>query len=722
VASLVEYEKYGAVAVIKINNPPVNALSVGVPKGIADCLSRGVDDPTVAAIVLMGGGTTFIGGADIRELDQLSREDFTLRDALPALENCRKPVIAAIHGTALGGGLETALACHFRCAVPTAKFGLPEVKLGLLPGAGGTQRLPRLVGIPTALDMMLTGEHIDADKALRIGLLDEILTGELLPAALGFADRVIAEKRPLRRISQMNVPVDGEDSGDVTAAERHFRRVRTSLEEKAQGYLAPFLIVDCVEASVTLPFSAGLEKEAELFTQCLESPQSRALVHLFFAERAASKIPGLVSGIRPRSIAKVAVIGAGTMGGGIAMSFANAGIEVKILEVAQANLDRGLAAIRSNYERSVAKGSLAPEKMAARLGLLQGTLEYQDLADADLVIEAVFEDMELKKEILGTLDGICKPGAILATNTSTLNVDEVAAATARPRDIVGLHFFSPANVMRLLEVVRGRETAPDVLVTAIDVARKIRKLPVVVGVCYGFVGNRMLEPYMREALRLVLEGATPEQVDGVLTRFGLAMGVLSMCDLAGIDVGYHIRQSHRQDFQHDPTYHILSDRLYELGRYGQKTSRGFYLYEGRQKISDPEVPVLAEQLAAWVGVTRRSISEQEILERCLFMLINEGARILEEGIASRSSDCDLIWTNGYGFPVWRGGPMRYADEIGLEKVLEGIKRYRSALGEYGSMWFTPAPLLEKLVAEKRSFAEYRTIPPHITLERYVDRD
>lgn len=700
--SLIEYTKIGAVGVITVNNPPVNALSIGVPQGILESLEQGIGDPEVMAFVLMGAGSTFIAGADIRELELLLQPGgFTLRDLLPVFEQCSKPVIAAIHGAALGGGLETALGCHFRCAVPHAKFGLPEVTLGLLPGAGGTQRLPRLIGIEPALDMILSGAHIGAEKALSLGLIDEILDGELLPAALEYAGRVVAQNRPLPVISRLPARLSVDSGTD------YFNDIRSTLEKKSRGYLAPFLIVDCVEAAVTLPFAGGWAKEDELFRRCVASSQSKALLHLFFAERAAARIPGVDPKTPPRSIKKVAVIGAGTMGGAIAMNFANVGIPVKLLEIDVKQLETGLGVIRKNYEITADKGRITRGQVAERMALLHGTLAYDDLADADLIIEAVFEDMDVKKQIFRKLDAVCKPGAILATNTSTLNVDMIAAATERPGDVIGMHFFTPANVTRLIEIVRGRETTGDVIVSALSVTRKIRKIPVVVGVCFGFVGNRMLEPYMREAVRLILEGATPEQVDGVLTGFGMALGVCSMLDLTGmIDIAYPVRTSRRSDLKHDPGYHALTDKLYELGRFGQKTGRGFYLYNGRERSNDPEIIPLAEKLAAEHGIKRRYISDEEILERCLFTLINEAARILEEGIAYRSGDCDLIWTNGYGFPAWRGGPLQYADEIGLDRVLQALNTYRSCMGEYGAGWFTPSPLLEHCVRDGKKFADF----------------
>lgn len=698
---LVEYQQIGVVGVITVNNPPVNTLSIGVPEGIMEYLDQAIADSNIKAVVLMGAGGTFISGADIRELDALLKSDTpTIRDVFPRIEGSPKPVIAAIHGTALGGGLETALGCHFRCAVPGAKLGLPEVKLGLLPGAGGTQRLPRLIGVEPALDLMVSGQYISATKALTLGLVDEILNGDLLTGALDFANRVVDEKRPLRVISQMTARLQTTSGAD------YFNDMRSNLKKQRPDELAPFLIVDCVEAAVNAPFAEGLAMEERTFLECVDSPQSRAFRHLFFSERAATKVPGVDRTTPLRKIQKVAIIGAGTMGGGIAMNFAEAGIPVKILEVEQSALDRGLGVIRKNYESSAQKGKITPDQVEERMSLLQGVLSYDELADADLVIEAVFENMDVKQTVFKKLDQVCKPGAILASNTSTLDVDKIAAATSRPRDVVGLHFFSPANVMRLLEIVRGKQTAGDVVATVINMAQKIRKVPVVVGVCFGFVGNRMLEPYLREAMRLVLEGAAPGQIDAVLTRFGFAMGILSVVDLAGNDVGFLIREARRAEIAHDPSYQIISDKLYELGRYGQKTKRGFFIYEGRERVNDTEVVELAWNLADRLGIERRVITDEEILERCLYTLINEGADILDEGIAYHSGDCDLVWVNGYGFPAWRGGPMQYADEIGLDKVLGAMNKYREKLGAYGAMWFNPSPLLAKLVQEGKTFADH----------------
>ncbi|GGO84294.1 3-hydroxyacyl-CoA dehydrogenase [Marinobacterium nitratireducens] len=694
----VRYRTRGRIAIISLDNPPVNALGFQTRAGLRNCYRQALADETVDAILLTSEGRLFCGGADIAEFGT----DLTWRDpALPQLcdelEDSGKPLIAAIGGMALGGGLELALACDYRICDASARLGLPEVHLGLLPGAGGTQRLPRLANVGLALDMITSGQPIGATEAASSGLVDRVAEGDLLAAALAFAQELLDSDAPVRSCADLTV-----DMGQLP--ERYFNDFRAGIARKTRGYFAPECCIQAIEAACELPLAQGLEKERELFNACLDTPQARAQQHLFFAERAANRVPGVDPKTPARSIRQVAIVGAGTMGGGIAMNFANAGIPVKLLELKEDALARGLAQIRGNYEISAARGRLTERQVQERMTLLQGTLDYDDLADADLVIEAVFESLEVKRAVFEKLDQVCKPGAILASNTSTLDLDRIASFTRRPGDVIGLHFFSPANVMRLLEIVRGRQTADDVIVTALNVARTIRKVPVVVGVCFGFVGNRMLEPYAREAHRLLLEGATPAQIDRVLTDFGLAMGPLSMYDLAGIDVGFMVRESRRDAIGHDPSYNLIADRLYALGRYGQKTGRGFYIYEGRDKREDPELLALAQTIAGELGIERREISDREVLERCIYMLINEGAQILDEGIACRSGDCDLVWVNGYGFPAWRGGPLQYADEIGLEPVLEAIRHYRESLGSYGEMWFRPSPLLERLVAEGKRFS------------------
>lgn len=692
---LVNYRVEDGLALIGLNHPPVNALGQALREAISESLECAEADASVTAIVLYGEQGLFSAGADIAEFgNPAAFASPALPDLANRLSEIGKPVVAAISGLALGGGLELALACGYRVGSATARFGLPEVNLGLLPGAGGTQRLPRLIGVEPALELMVSGQPIGAKQALEVGLLNNVVYGpdSLLDEACMFALGLVVQGASAQPVSCFR------DRLKCVAGD-FFATYLAANEARWKSRLAPRLVVSAVEAACTLPVADGFAREQALFEQAEASQQSAALRHVFFAEREAGRIPDIAADIPLRTVARVAVIGAGTMGGGIAMNFVNAGIPVALLEQTGEALDRGLAQIRKNYEVSVARGKLTAAQVEERMELLFGTLDYADLGGADLVIEAVFEKMEIKQQVFSALDRVCKPGAILATNTSSLDVDVIAGFTKRPQDVVGLHFFSPANVMRLLEVVRGRATAPEVLTTVLKLARRIGKLPVVSGVCFGFIGNRMLEPYNREAHRLVLEGATPTQVDGVLTGLDLNMGVLSMTDLAGVDVNFLVRDGNRAATAHDPSYHIVGDELYRLGRFGQKTGRGFYRYEGRSRMDDPEVPELAARLAGELGVARRDdISKEEIHDRCLFMLINEGIQLLDEGIALRASDIDLVWINGYGFPAHLGGPMHYAESLGLDKVLAGIRHYREALGAYGQMWFQPAPLLERLVA------------------------
>ncbi|QRY77813.1 enoyl-CoA hydratase/isomerase family protein [Pseudomonas sp. PDNC002] len=699
--SLIRYQVEDGLALITLARPPVNALGQTLRAAVLDACQRAASDASVRAIILHGDGKLFSAGADISEFG--SAASFaapSLPDLLSRLTQLDKPLIAALSGLALGGGLELALACGYRIGEPSLRLGLPEISLGLLPGAGGTQRLPRLIGVAPALDMMISGLPIDANRALELGLLDRLAASAdtLVEAARAFALDLLGDLAPARRQTPFAEPA-------ASVAEDFFQQYRQTHEPRWKNRLAPRLVLAAVEAACVLPLQAGLERELALFKQAEDSAQSAALRHLFFAEREAGRIPGIAEDIALRPVAKVAVIGAGTMGGGIAMNFANAGIPVVVLEQKSEALERGLANVRRNYESSVSRGKLNAEQLEQRMQLLVGTLDYADIADADLVIEAVFEKLEIKQQVFRTLDEVCKPGAILASNTSSLDVDAIAAVTRRPQDVIGLHFFSPANVMRLLEVVRARETAPDVLATTLRLAKRIGKVAVVSGVCFGFIGNRMLEPYNREAHRLVLEGATPARVDGVLTDLGLNMGALTMTDLAGIDVNFLVRDSNRSAFADDASYYRVGDALYSLGRYGQKTGRGFYLYEGRQRRDDDEVVALAERLASELQVERRLIGDAEIHDRCLFMLINEGIQLLDEGIALRAGDIDLVWTNGYGFPAWVGGPLHYAEQLGLDKVLDGIHRYRDSLGTYGQRWFQPAPLLERLVAAGKTRIE-----------------
>jgi 3-hydroxyacyl-CoA dehydrogenase len=675
----------GNVGVITIDSPPVNALSADVRDGLSAAVTKAVADPAVEAIALICAGRTFIAGADISEFGKPPR-GAALHEVQATIENAPKPIVAAIHGTALGGGLEVALTCHYRVAVPSAKLGLPEVKLGLLPGAGGTQRLPRIVGAAKALDMVTGGVPIGAKAALETGLIDELAPeGELRGAAVAFAAKIVAEKRPLKKVRDLEVKGGSPEL---------FAEFRKANARRFRGYEAPEANIKCIEAAATLPFDEGMKRERALFMELMSGVQSAAQRYVFFAERQAAKIPNLPDDSATRPIRKVGVIGAGTMGGGISMNFLSAGIPVTIVELKQEPLDRGVGTIRKNYENSAAKGKLSADGVARNMSLLTPSTSLDDLADCDLIIEAVFENMDIKKEVFGKLDRLAKPGAILASNTSYLNVDEIAAATSRPQDVVGLHFFSPANVMRLLEVVRGAKTAPDVLATAMAVAKKIGKVAVVAGVCHGFIGNRMLSPRQREANKLILEGAMPWDVDRVLYDFGFPMGPFQMADLAGLDIGWSKETSKGES---------LRDRLCEMDRRGQKTGSGFYDYdEKRNRTPSPVVEKMILDYAAEKGVNRRPISDEEILERCVYPMINEGAKILDEGMAYRGSDIDIVWINGYGWPVYRGGPMFYGDTVGLPKLLERLRHYQGVHGDD----FTPSPLLERLAAEGGKLSNY----------------
>jgi len=696
------YEQQDNIAIISLNSAPVNGLSQSLRAAIKAGFETAQANADIKAIVIASTGKLFCAGADIVEFASGGFDQLPYLPSLyQELENSPKPIIAAINGMALGGGFELALVCDYRIALPSAKCGLPEVNIGILPGAGGTQRLPRLVGAELATNMVTSGAPVAAEKLMQAGAIDKIFDGEpadFLQAAVDYAKELVASNAPVKTCADLTV--------DKPSAE-FFADFRKSIARRSRGFFAPERNIQCIEAACQLPLAEGLKKEAELFQQCVTSPHARAQQHIFFAERAATKIPGIDPKTPLRKIAKVGIIGAGTMGGGIAMNFANVGIPVTLLEVKEEALERGLGVIRNNYEITAKKGKLKPEQIGERMALITGSLSYDDLADVDIVIEAVFENMEIKKQVFAQLDKVCKPGAILASNTSTLDVDEIAASVSRPQDVIGLHFFSPANVMRLLEIVRGEKTADDVLLSTIKMAQSIRKMPVVAGVCWGFIGNRGLEPYGREASRLVLEGADPVQIDKVLNDWGLAMGLPSMIDLAGIDVGYLTRQGSREQFYgRDDAYTAVCDALYEQGSFGQKTGKGFYIYEGRDKNPNPEVLSIAKELAEKHGIEQRQISDEEILQRCLFPLINEAAQILDEGIAYRASDIDVIYCNGYGFPVYRGGPMQYADEIGLKTVVKALDNYRQQLGEYGDTWFQVSPLLRKLADQGSSFKEH----------------
>jgi len=690
----VNYQLVDAIGVITINNPPVNALSHAVRAGIMDAIRAAQDDESEAVLIVCDG-RTFIAGADISEFGKPPKEPY-LPDLLNEIEASAKMVVAAIHGTALGGGFELTLACHYRIALDTAMVGFPEVKLGLFPGAGGTQRVPRLAGVAAALDLMGGGNPIAVSQAADLGLVDEITSDDLRDAALAYTRQLLTEDAPLRRASELDVaPV--EDS--------LFDDYRAQFSKRARGQIAPLRMLEAVQAATTMSFADGQTRERELFVELMQGEQSVAFRHIFFAERLAAKISGFPRDVVNRSIERVGIIGGGTMGGGIAMSFANAGFNVTLLEINDEALERGLSIIDKNYAGSVKRGKLSEEKAAGCRGRISGATDYEELGDADLVIEAVFEDPELKKDIFKRLDAVCKPGAILATNTSYQDVDAIAAATNRPEDCLGMHFFSPAHIMKLLEVVRGEKTADDVLSTAMALGKKIRKIPVLSRVCYGFIGNRMLGPYFREAQLCLIEGGIPEGVDAALYDFGMAMGPISVGDLAGLDVGYKARQALAEDQRGDPRAHRVPDALVEAGRLGQKSGAGFYRYdpETRKRTSDPEVIEIIEREAKTLGIERLPIDADEIVDRLIFSLVNEAFRILEEGIAQRPSDIDVVYVYGYGFPAWRGGPMYYADAVGLNRVLDRINEFRERFGEEN---WSPAPLLEKLVKTKTTIAEW----------------
>ncbi len=680
----------GEVAVVSVNWPPVNALSQPVREGILNRVNEAVANPAARAIVLICEGRTFLAGADITEFGKPPK-DPPLRAVQDAIEASTKPVVAAIHGTSLGGGFEVALCCHYRVAVPSAKCGLPEVKLGLLPGAGGTQRLPRIVGPERALEMVTSGEHVRANDAHAMGLFDEIVSeGELRGAAVAFARKVLAEGRPLRKVRDMNEKVEAARGNPAIFAE--FRKANA---RRFRGFEAPEANIKCIEAAVNLPFDEGLKRERELFTGLVSGVQSAAQRYVFFAERQVWKIPDVPEDMPLVDVKKVGMIGAGTMGGGIAMNFANVGIPVTLVETKAEALERGLQVIRRNYEASARRGRLTMEQVDKRMSLLTGSLELADLADCDLVIEAVFENMAIKKEVFGKLDAIVKPGAVLATNTSALDVNEIATATKRPEAVVGMHFFSPANVMRLLEVVRGAKTSNTALATAMAVGKKIGKIGAVSGVCPGFIGNRILYARRLQSEAMMLEGAMPWQIDDVIYDFGLPMGPYAMSDLAGLDIGWSKETSKRA---------TVREALCELGRRGQKTGAGYYDYdEKRNKTPSPVTEGLVREFMEKAGNKPRDIAKEEILERIVYAMINEGAKILEEKIAIRPSDIDIVWINGYGWPVYRGGPMFYADTVGLKTVVDRLKAYGAKMGAA----FTISPLLERMAAEGKRFQDMK---------------
>lgn len=687
---LVVCTRDGEIGIITINNPPVNALSPGVPEGIAASIGEFNADPAIQAIVLIGGGRTFIAGADIKEFGKITSGKkvaaIGLAEVCLIIEDSAKPVIMAIHGTALGGGLETAMAGHYRVAVASAQVGQPEVKLGIIPGAAGTQRLPRLAGLPIALDMCVYGAPISATAALDCGIVDDVIMGDLLTGAVAFA----RDKAGLPFLKTRDRQEKLEDDGALAAA-------RAKLAKRGRALLAETRAIDAIEAATQLDFTAGCAKEAEYFQECLFSDQSKGMIHSFFGERAVAKIPDLAKETPVLPVKSVAVVGAGTMGAGIAMVYANAGIPVLLKETTAEALERGLATIRRNYASTVQKGRLTEDDMAQRLSRITGTLTYDGFDGVDLITEAVFENMALKRQVFAEIDAVARPGCILATNTSTLDVDAIASATARPEWVIGTHFFSPANVMRLLEIVRGAQTLPTVQATAMALAKQLKKTGVMVGNCFGFVGNRMFGPYRREAELLVQEGATPQQVDGALYNFGMAMGPLATGDLAGLDVGWRVRQENPKQFE-GVRQPVIEDRLVAAGRYGQKTGLGWYRYDAARR---PEPDAFVTELIAEVrienGISPRGISAEEIVQRTIYALINEGARILEEGFALRSVDIDMIWVMGYGFPAWRGGPMFYADTVGLAKVVERMQRFG----------WTPAPLLAELAASGGRFTDWQ---------------
>jgi 3-hydroxyacyl-CoA dehydrogenase len=692
--SATEYTTRGAVAVIRLDNPPVNGLAHAVRAGILAGLDQANADPAVTAIVLAGAGRSFSAGADINELGTpKSAQEPNLPTVIREIEQSEKPVIAALHGVAMGGGLELALGCHYRVAAPSTQVALPEVKLGLLPGAGGTQRLPRAVGLETALNLIVSGASVPAAMLAKTGVFDQMIEGDLLAGAVEFATSV-ASRRPLPVLRERAVAHPDPDA--------FLQFARNSVSTVAKGYPAPLKCLEAVAASLK-PFEEGVQVERRLFIDLLHSPESKALRHVFLAERAASKVPDIPEDTPVRAIRSAAVVGAGTMGGGIAMCFANAGIPVRLLEVKQEALDKGIATIRKNYEASAKKGKLTSAQVAERMALIQPTLSYPDLGQADVAIEAVFEDLGIKEGVFRQLDEVMKKGAILATNTSTLDVNQIAAFTRRPGDVIGTHFFSPANVMKLLEIVRGRETGKDVLATVLGLARKLGKTGVVSGVCDGFIGNRMLARYIEQALLLIEEGALPPRMDAALEKFGMAMGPFRVSDLAGGDVSWLIRKR-RYAEQPRMRRQVIADRLCEMGRFGQKTSAGWYRYEPgrRDPIPDPVVEELIVSASRDMGVARRQIPDEEIVERCIFALVNEGAKILEEGIAQRASDIDVVYLTGYGFPPWRGGPMHYADSLGLYNVVRSMRRLAKNPHGDPAAW-EPAPLLAKLLAEGKSF-------------------
>ncbi|MCD6671737.1 MAG: 3-hydroxyacyl-CoA dehydrogenase NAD-binding domain-containing protein [Burkholderiaceae bacterium] len=693
--SVARIEVDDGIAAIRVNNPPVNTIDAKVRAALSEALVQLKARDDVRAVVLACDGSTFFSGADIGEFSGPPKEA-EYRALFNAIENLPYPVVAAMHGTVMGGGLEIALACHYRVASPGTRFALPEVTLGIIPGAGGTQRLPRLIGVERTLEMVLSARPVDTDTALRYGFLDRVIESDLLAGAIDYARSLADRGVEPRRTGQLGV--DPASATDEIVA-RFVEQANTQYRNRRAAHTA----IEAIRAAARLPFDEGLLYETKLVDEAKATTESKALVHVFFAERETRKVPDIPASAKARAIERGAIVGAGTMGGGIAIGFANAGIPVTVLDSSREALERGMANVAKTYDSMVQRGRLSEDARAKRMALITGTLQAEALAEADVVIEAVFEDLSLKKKIFATLDQVAKPGAVLATNTSTLDVEEIAAATRRPGDVVGLHFFSPANVMPLLEVVRTKDTSPEVIRTALELARRLRKTPVLARVCYGFIGNRMMEGYAREAERMVLEGATPRQVDSALENWGMAMGILAVFDLAGVDIGVNVHRANADRYPPDPTYYQADFALHEAGRLGQKTGKGYYRYEGRRRIDDPEAIEILRARAQALGVPQSAHDDGEILERCLYPLMNEGFRILGEGVAIRASDIDVVWTAGYGFPRYRGGPMFHAQTIGLPTLLEGIRKYRD---RFGPMHWEPAPLLEELVAKGMTVADW----------------
>mgnify|MGYP001103001542 CR=1 FL=1 len=696
-APIARVERDGDIAVVVVNNPPVNTITAAAREGLRQALAELRSAKDVRAAVLMCEGSTFFSGADIGEFSGPPKEE-EYRELFNGYESLDIPVVAAMHGTVMGGGLEIALACHYRVALPNTRFALPEVTLGIIPGAGGTQRLPRLIGVEKALELILNARPVDAQKAVELGFIDATIEGDVRSAAVAYARKLLAEGRGPRRTSEMSV--------DPATATPEIIEKMTALAKKLYpNRQAGLVAVEVVSAAVRLPIAEGLEYETKRVNECKKLPESLGAVHVFFAERETRKVPGLPPDTESKPIKSAGIVGAGTMGGGIAICFANAGIPVTLLDANQEGLDRGIKKIDETYQSMVSRGRLSAEDKAKRMSLIRPTLDYADFRDADIIIEAVFENMDLKRKVFEELDKVAKPGAVLATNTSTLDIAKIAAVTKRPQDVIGTHFFSPANVMPLLEVVRTDTTSPSVIRTVMDLAKPLRKTPVLAKVCYGFIGNRMMEGYAREAEAMVLEGATPRQVDSALEEWGMAMGILAVFDMAGIDVGVNVHKANAEQYPPDPAYYQADFALYEAGRLGQKNGKGYYRYEpgNRTRFDDPEALAILAERAKKLGVKQRQHTKEEIVERCLYPLLNEGIKILEEGVALRASDIDVVWTSGYGFPRYRGGPMFYADTIGLKTLLDGILKYQKI---FGPMHWQPAPLLVELVEKNMTIAQW----------------